>query len=177
MTPLNRVTSAAFKLGGVTDQTITYAYDAGTNQKGHLTGASDANHSMSWSYDAQGRVTGKGQTIGGVTFDRLRLQRRRAARGTVLPSGAHDYATATTPTAKSTSLTLNGSHHDPERHHLRSLRPDHGLDLGQWHGRHRAFDTDGKITQIDKRAAPASRTTPTTMRSASPASPMPPTAR
>ena len=37
---LNRVTSASFTLGGVTDQTITYTYDTGTNQKGRLTGAS-----------------------------------------------------------------------------------------------------------------------------------------
>jgi hypothetical protein len=40
---------------------ITYTYDAGTNGKGRLTGASDSNHSMSWTYDAQGRVIGKGQ--------------------------------------------------------------------------------------------------------------------
>jgi len=32
-----------------------------------LTSASDANHSLSWSYDGQGRVTGKSQTVGSVT--------------------------------------------------------------------------------------------------------------
>jgi RHS repeat-associated protein len=63
---LNRVTSAAFKLGGTTDQTITYTYDAGTNGKGRLTGASDANHSMTWGYDALGRVNSKKQTQGAV---------------------------------------------------------------------------------------------------------------
>jgi RHS repeat-associated protein len=59
---LNRVTQLAY-----TDQTIKYTYDAGTNGKGHLTGASDANHSMSWSYDSHGRVTGKGQTVASIT--------------------------------------------------------------------------------------------------------------
>jgi len=70
---LNRVTSAAFAIGGVTDQTITYSYDAGANGKGRLTGASDSNQSLSWAYDALGRVTGKSQKIGTTIslFDRL----------------------------------------------------------------------------------------------------------
>jgi RHS repeat-associated protein len=59
---LNRLTKQAY-----TDQTISFTYDAGTNGKGRLTGASDAYHSMSWVYDALGRVTGKGQTVGSVT--------------------------------------------------------------------------------------------------------------
>ena len=49
-----------------TDQTLIYGYDAGTNGKGRLTSASDANHSMSWSYDPQGRVKTKGQTVAGI---------------------------------------------------------------------------------------------------------------
>jgi YD repeat-containing protein len=57
----------AYSQGSATDQTITFTYDAGPNGKGHLTGASDANHSLSWSYDAQGRVTSKSQTANGVT--------------------------------------------------------------------------------------------------------------
>ena len=64
---LNRVTSVAYQLSGTTNQTITYTFDAGTNGKGRLTGASDANHSLAWSHDALGRVTGKGQTVAGVT--------------------------------------------------------------------------------------------------------------
>jgi len=42
----NRPTSVNYALGGTTDQTITLTYDAGTYGKGHLTGASDANHSL-----------------------------------------------------------------------------------------------------------------------------------
>ena len=60
---LNRVATAAFKIGSTTDQTITYSYDSGTNGKGHLTGASDSNHTMAWTYDAKGRVTGKSQVF------------------------------------------------------------------------------------------------------------------
>jgi RHS repeat-associated protein len=65
----NRVTQIVYKnSGGVSDQTITFGYDAGTNGKGRLTSASDANHSLSWSYDTHGRVTGKGLTVG--TFNK-----------------------------------------------------------------------------------------------------------
>ena len=59
---LNRVTQIAYS-----DQTITLSYDSGTNGIGRLTGASDAHHSMSWTYDTLGRVNGKGQVVGGVT--------------------------------------------------------------------------------------------------------------
>ena len=58
----NRVTQMAYG-----DQTIVLTYDAGTNGKGRLTGAHDASHSMSWQYDALGRVTSKSQTLGIVT--------------------------------------------------------------------------------------------------------------
>jgi len=59
---LNRVNQVAYS-----DQVINFTYDAGTNGIGRLTGASDANHALSWAYDTHGRVIGKGQTIGSVT--------------------------------------------------------------------------------------------------------------
>ncbi len=59
---LNRLTKLAYA-----DQTIKYGYDAGAHGKGHLTSASDANHSMSWTYNAQGRITGKAQIVGTLT--------------------------------------------------------------------------------------------------------------
>ncbi len=59
---LNRVGQVVYS-----DQTINFGYDIGTNGIGHLTSASDANHSMSWTYDANGRVNGKGQTVGSIT--------------------------------------------------------------------------------------------------------------
>src|ERR1700761_903388 len=65
---LNRVASVAYAQGGTTDQTIAFTYDAGTNGAGHLTGASDANHSLTWGYDPQGRVINKSQTVGSTTL-------------------------------------------------------------------------------------------------------------
>jgi len=59
---LNRVTQLAYS-----DQVINFTYDAGTNGIGRLTGASDTNHALSWTYDTHGRVIGKGQTVGSVT--------------------------------------------------------------------------------------------------------------
>jgi RHS repeat-associated protein len=59
---LNRITQQAYA-----DQTIAFKYDTGTYGKGRLTSASDSNHSLSWTYDALGRVIGKGQVVGGVT--------------------------------------------------------------------------------------------------------------
>ena len=65
---LNRVQTIAYAQGGNTDQTITYSYDQGTNGIGQLTGASDASHSMSWTYDPQGHLSGESQTVAGVTL-------------------------------------------------------------------------------------------------------------
>ena len=64
----NRVNAIAYQSGGVADQTLLFGYDAGVNGKGRLTSAADANHSMSWSYDPLGRVTGKGVTVGTVNL-------------------------------------------------------------------------------------------------------------
>jgi YD repeat-containing protein len=64
----NRVTSVVYKnSSGVSDQTLAFTYDTGTDGKGRLTNASDANHSLTWTYDFMGRVTGKGLTVGSVT--------------------------------------------------------------------------------------------------------------
>ena len=131
------MTSVAYTIGGVTDQTITYTYDTGTNQKGHLTGATDANHSLAWTYDAQGRVTGKGQTVGCDHASRSGTATTPtvSSRRIVLPSGktiTYGY----NANGQVTSVTLNGSPtHDPEQHHLRPVRPDHGMDVGQRHDR------------------------------------------
>lgn len=59
---LNRLTSI-----GYSDQTVSFTYDSGANGAGQLTGASDANHSMAWSYDAQGRVVSKTQLVASVS--------------------------------------------------------------------------------------------------------------
>jgi RHS repeat-associated protein len=146
---LNRVTSVSFTKSGITDQTITYGYDAGTNGKGHLTSASDADHNLAWSYDSHGRITGKGQTVSGVTLSMgYGYNAAGQLSSTVLPSGAaitYGYNT----NGQVTSLTLNGSTtilsgitYDP-------FGPITGWTWGNGTTASRGFDADGKITQVD----------------------------
>jgi YD repeat-containing protein len=144
----NRVTSASFTLGGVTDQTITYGYDADTNQKGRLTSASDANHTLAWTYDTHGRITGKGQTVGGTTLAMGYGYNAAGQLGnTQLPSGAN-VVFGYNANGQVTSLTLNGATllsaitYDP-------FGPITSWTWGNGTSANRAFDTDGKITQVD----------------------------
>ncbi|MGH7868492.1 MAG: RHS repeat-associated core domain-containing protein, partial [Candidatus Dormibacteraceae bacterium] len=95
---LDRVTSIAYSLGGTTEQTLAFTYDQGTDGVGHLTGASDANHSMSFSYDALGELTGMSQTAGGVT--------RPVANG--YTNG--DLTTLTTPSGQAITYGYNANH-------------------------------------------------------------------
>jgi RHS repeat-associated protein len=104
----NRVTSIAYKLSGVADQTITFGYDSGTNGKGRLTSASDANHSLSWTYDPLGRVTGKGLTIGSVNKSIGYGYTNADLTSIVTPSGqsvVYGYNT----NHQVTSITVNGT--------------------------------------------------------------------
>ena len=130
---LNRVTSAAYKIGSTTDQTITFTYDAGTNGKGRLTGASDANHSMSWVYDAQGRVTSKGQTVGDGEQDRrLRLHQRQPD----LDDDALGPVGGLRLQQQSPGHEHHGQRHDAALlRALRAVRPGARLDLGQRNAR------------------------------------------
>jgi len=143
---LNRVNSVAYSQGGTTDQTITFTYDTGTNGKGHLTGASDANHSLSWSYDALSRVTGKSQTVGSVT----------TSVGYAYTNG--DLTTLTTPSGQTVTYGYNGNHqvtsvavngatvlnsvtYEP-------MGPLSGWTWGNGTTTTRTYDSDGKISQI-----------------------------
>jgi RHS repeat-associated protein len=155
---MNRVGTAAYKIGSTTDQTITYTYDAGTNGKGHLTGASDANHSMSWTYDAQGRVIGKGQLVSGLTVAQSIGYGYNSAgklASIVLPSGktiAYGY----NANGQVTSVTLNGS---PNVTILNNVTYDPFGPITGWTwgngtaSASRTFDTDGKLTAISSTAA------------------------
>jgi RHS repeat-associated protein len=104
----NRVTSINYKYNGVADQTITFGYDSGTNGKGRLTSASDANHSLSWTYDTLGRVTGKGLTIGSVNKSVGYGYTNADLTSIVTPSGqsvVYGYNT----NHQVTSITVNGT--------------------------------------------------------------------
>jgi RHS repeat-associated protein len=143
---LNRVSSVAYSLAGTTDQTLNFTYDTGTNGKGHLTGASDANHSLSWSYDSLGRVTNKSQTVGTIT----------KSVGYAYTNG--NLTTLTTPSGQTVTYGYNGNHqvtsvavngttvlnsvtYEP-------LGPVSGWTWGNSTTTTRTYDADGKISQI-----------------------------
>jgi RHS repeat-associated protein len=94
----NRVTQILYKNGGATDQTLVFGYDAGTNGKGRLTSAGDGNHTLSWTYDALGRVIGKGQTAGTVT--------QSVGYGYT----NEDLTALVTPSGQAIAYTYNGNH-------------------------------------------------------------------
>ncbi len=137
---LNRVSQVAY-----TDQTINFTYDVGTNGKGRLTGASDANHSLSWTYDPLGRVTGKGQTVAGVTKSVGYSFTNGDMTSLVTPSGqtiTYTYSNhrITSILVGSTTL-LSGVTYDP-------FGPPTGWTWGNSTTVSRAFDQDGNPHQI-----------------------------
>jgi len=143
---LNRVTSAAYSLGGTTDQTLSFTYDAGVNGKGHLTGASDANHAMSWGYDALGRITTKSQTVGGVTksvgytYSNGDLSAITTPSGQSVSYGYNANHQVSSLTVNGTTI-LNGVSYEP-------LGPVSGWTWGNGTTTTRSYDTDSKISQI-----------------------------
>jgi RHS repeat-associated protein len=143
---LNRVTSVAYSLAGATDQTIAFTYDAGTNGKGHLTGASDANHSLSWGYDALGRVISKAQTVAGVTkpvgyvYTSGDLTALRTPSGQTVTYGYNSNHQVTSISVNGMTV-LNGVTYEP-------LGPINGWTWGNSTAVTRSYDGDGNITQI-----------------------------
>jgi RHS repeat-associated protein len=137
---LNRVTQILY-----TDQTIHFTYDAGTNAKGRLTGASDANHSLFWTYDSHGRIASKGQTIGavtktvGYTYTNADLTSLVTASGQTVTYG-YTNNRVTSISVNGTNL-LNGVTYEP-------LGPVHGWTWGNGTTVSRTYDTDGKVSHI-----------------------------
>jgi RHS repeat-associated protein len=138
---LNRVAQVAFG-----DQTVGYGYDAGANAVGRLTSSSDANHSQSWSYDAQGRVLSKTQTVGTVTKTQSYAYTNGQLTSVTTPYGAvigYNYTNG-----KITGITVNGASvltnvlYEP-------FGPTSGWTWGNGTFAVRTYDTDGKVTQID----------------------------
>jgi RHS repeat-associated protein len=144
---LNRVTSASYSLSGITEQSLAFTYDSGSNGKEHLTGASDANHFLGWSYDALGRVIGKSQTVDGVT----------KAVGYGYTSG--DLTTLTTPSGQTVTYGYNSNHqiisiavngitvlngvtYEP-------LGPVNGWTWGNATSMNRTFNGDGLVSEIN----------------------------
>ncbi len=139
---LNRVTSVTYP-----DQTISYTYDSGTNQKGRLTQVTDASGSTSWSYDTQGRVLSRQQSMGvsktlGYAYDSFgRLQTLTLPSGNTITYGYTD--------GKVTSLTLNGSTTILSNVLYQPFGRTRGWTWGNSTLAIREYDTDGKISDID----------------------------
>jgi RHS repeat-associated protein len=138
---LNRMTQVAYA-----DQTINYVYDQGTDGVGHLTSASDANHSMSWTYNAQGRVTGKGQTVGSVTksvgygYTNDDLTSLQTPSGQAVVYGYNSNHQITSITINGTTL-LSGATYDP-------FGPATGWTWGNSTTVSRTYTEDGNPNQI-----------------------------
>ncbi len=143
---LNRVTSSAYKVGTTTDQAITYTYDAGSNGKGRLTGASDSNHSLSWTYDDQGRILTAGQAVGTVSKTTSYAYSSGLRQSMTTPSG--QFVTYSYNNGKITGISVNGVVlvsnilYDP-------FGPVRQWTWGNGSLAVRTFDLDGKVTQID----------------------------
>jgi len=144
---VNRVKTIGYSNAGVTDQTLTFTYDTGSNGKGHLTAASDANHSMSWVYDGLGRVRSKGQTIGTVTKSVAYTYTNGDLTGMTTPSG-QSIVYSYNSNHQVTSITLNGSTTVLSNVTYEPLGPVNGWTWGNGTSTTRTYDTDGKIHQI-----------------------------
>ncbi len=143
---LNRVTSIAYP-----DLITSFTYDAGTHGIGRLTGASDANHSLSFSYDAQGRVTGKSQTVGSVTESVGYGYTNGDLTSLVTPSGqtlTYGYSEG-----RITSITLNGSTTVLDQVLYEPFGPVSGWRWGNGTLAARVYDTDGNVTTVDSAGA------------------------
>jgi RHS repeat-associated protein len=141
---LNRMTQVAY-----TDQTINFTYDAGTNGAGRLTRASDANHMLSWAYDALGRVIGKGQTVGALTLGVGYAYTNGDLVSIVTPSG--QTITYSYTNHQITAINVNGAAL------LSSVTYEpfgsvNGWTWGNSTSVSRTYDTDEKITQINTAA-------------------------
>jgi RHS repeat-associated protein len=142
----NRVTSIVYSKAGVSDQTIAFGYDTGTNGKGRLTSASDANHSLSFSYDGLGRVTGKGLTIGTVTksvgygYTNADLTALTTASGQAVTYGYNSNHQVTSIAVNGTTV-LQGVTYEP-------FSGVNGWTWGNGTTVSRTFNGDGLISQI-----------------------------
>ncbi|HEY7642943.1 MAG TPA: RHS repeat-associated core domain-containing protein [Steroidobacteraceae bacterium] len=139
---LNRVTSLTYS-----DQTISYTYDGGTNQKGRLTQVSDASGSTSWTYDTHGRVLSRQQSMGVTKTVSYAYDSDGRPQTLTLPSG--NTITYGYTDGKITSLILNGTTTILSNVLYQPFGPTRGWTWGNSTLAIREYDTDGKITDID----------------------------
>lgn len=139
---LNRLTSVSYP-----DQIINYTYDGGYSQKGRLTQISDSSGSTNWTYDAQGRVLSRQQSMGiikslGYAYDSSgRMQTFTLPSGNTIGYGYTD--------GKVTSLSLNDSVTILSNVLYQPFGAIRGWTWGNSTLAVRDYNTDGLITAID----------------------------
>jgi len=137
---LNRLTQMAYS-----DNTINLTYDSGTNGVGRLTGASDNYHSMAWTYDALGRVNGKGQTVAGVALSAGYAYTNGDLVTLLTPSGqtvTYTYSNhQISSIAVNNTTILSGATYDP-------FGPVNGWTWGNTSTVSRSYTEDGAPNQI-----------------------------
>jgi RHS repeat-associated protein len=144
---LGRPLTTSYKVGTVTDQSLSYTYDAGTNGKGRLTSVSDASHSLSWTYDALGRVASKTQVIGtlsrsvGYGYTTGRLASMTTPSGQAIAYGYNAAGQVTGITVNGITL-LSNVLYEP-------FGPVAGWTWGNNSLAVREYDLDGRLTTID----------------------------
>jgi YD repeat-containing protein len=139
---LNRVTSLVY-----TDQTITYTYDTGTNQKGRLTGLDSTGANLSWTYDSKGRVLTKTQVSNGNTKV-ISYQYNAAGQLTQITTPSNKVIVYGYANGKVSSITvgsttlLNNVVYEP-------FGPIGGWTWGNGTLAVRTYDLDGRVAQVD----------------------------
>ena len=147
---LNRLTRAAYADG----QAFTYGYDQGSNGIGHLTSAGDGTSLTQWTYDNQGRVSGKSQSLRGRTLTvgygygpGGRIERITYPSGHILAYGYDSAGRITSLTVDGTTL-LSGITYVP-------FGPPKGWTWGNGTTHQRSYDASGRLTSITLPAEPA----------------------
>ncbi len=139
---LNRVSSLAY-----TDQTITYTYDTGTNQKGRLTQLASSGATTSWSYDTKGRVLSKTQVSNGNTKT-ISYQYNAAGQLTQITTPSNKVIVYGYTNGKVSSITVGGTTllnnvvYEP-------FGPVGGWTWGNGTLAVRTYDLNGRVAQVD----------------------------
>jgi RHS repeat-associated protein len=138
---LNRVSQASFG-----DQTITYTYDAGASGKGRLTGASDAAHSLSLAYNAQGQITAQTQTVGTVSKTVGYQYENGLLKSVTTPSG--HVVSYTRASGRVRGISVNGA---PILGDVlyQPFGPTRGWNWANATSAIREYDDDGRVRIID----------------------------
>lgn len=144
---LNRQISAEYALSGSPTQTLSYTYDQGTYGKGFLTGAADANHSMSWTIDSKGRLASTETTFNSITHTIDYTYTDGLRTSMTLPSGnvinyTYDSSGRVSSVALGVTTILNNVSWEP-------FGGVAGWTWGNSTTHSRTYDDDGRILAVD----------------------------